>query len=250
MITVISPSKTQNFDSVDNIPFTFLRQQDKTLELVNLLKGYSVDELMSLMSLSSNLAKLNHDRFQSFSPDFNLENSKQAFFAFKGDVYSGIQAETLTQNDLEFAQSSIRMLSGLYGVIRPLDLIQPYRLEFGIRMPNSRGSNLYKFWGSDLSDIINSEESNVMVNLASNEYLKGIDKNTLDARILNIVFKELKNYTYKVIAIHAKRARGLMVNFIIKNRITDCNLLKSFTVSGYLFNEELSSPDNFTFTRD
>lgn len=250
MITVISPSKTQNFDSVDNIPFTFLRQQDKTLELVNLLKGYSVDELMSLMSLSSNLAKLNHDRFQSFSPDFNLENSKQAFFAFKGDVYSGIQAETLTQNDLEFAQSSIRMLSGLYGVIRPLDLIQPYRLEFGIRMPNSRGSNLYKFWGSDLSDIINSEESNVMVNLASNEYLKGIDKNTLDARILNIVFKELKNDTYKVIAIHAKRARGLMVNFIIKNRITDCNLLKSFTVSGYLFNEELSSPDNFTFTRD
>ena len=142
------------------------------------------------------------------------------------------------------------MLSGLYGVIRPLDLIQPYRLEFGIRMPNSGGSNLYKFWGSGLSDIINSEESDVMVNLASNEYLKGIDKNTLDARILNIVFKELKNDTYKVIAIHAKRARGLMVNFIIKNRITDCNLLKSFTVSGYLFNEELSSPDNFTFTRD
>jgi cytoplasmic iron level regulating protein YaaA (DUF328/UPF0246 family) len=202
------------------------------------------------MSLSNNLAKLNHDRFQSFSPEFNLENSKQAFFAFKGDVYSGIQAETLTQNDLEFAQSSIRMLSGLYGVIRPLDLIQPYRLEFGIRMPNSRGSNLYKFWGSDLSDIINSEESNVMVNLASNEYLKGIDKNILDARILNIVFKELKNDTYKVIAIHAKRARGLMVNFIIKNRITDCNLLKSFAVSGYLFNEELSSPVNFTFTRD
>jgi len=209
-----------------------------------------MDELMSLMSISSNLAKLNYDRFQSFSPDFNLGNSKQAFFAFKGDVYSGIQAETLSQNDLEFAQSSIRMLSGLYGVIRPLDLIQPYRLEFGIRMPNSRGSNLYKFWGSGLSDIINSEESDVMVNLASNEYLKGIDKNTLDARILNIVFKELKNDTYKVIAIHAKRARGLMVNFIIKNRITDCNLLKSFTVSGYLFNEELSSPDNFTFTRD
>jgi cytoplasmic iron level regulating protein YaaA (DUF328/UPF0246 family) len=209
-----------------------------------------VDELMSLMSLSSNLAKLNHDRFQSFSPDFNLENSKQAFFAFKGDVYSGIQAETLTQNDLEFAQSSIRMLSGLYGVIRPLDLIQPYRLEFGIRMPNSRGSNLYKFWGSGLSDIINSEESDVMVNLASNEYLKGIDKNTLDARILNIVFKELKNDTYKVIAIHAKRARGLMVNFIIKNRITDYNQLKSFAVSGYLFNDELSSHDNFTFTRD
>jgi cytoplasmic iron level regulating protein YaaA (DUF328/UPF0246 family) len=250
MITVISPSKTQNFDLVDNVPFTFLRQQDKTLELVNLLKGYSVDELMSLMSLSNNLAKLNHDRFQSFSPEFNLENSKQAFFAFKGDVYSGIQAETLTQNDLEFAQSSIRMLSGLYGVIRPLDLIQPYRLEFGIRMPNSRGSNLYKFWGSDLTDIINSEESSVMVNLASNEYLKGIDKNTLDARILNIVFKELKNDTYKVIAIHAKRARGLMVNFIIKNRITDYNQLKSFAVSGYLFNDELSSHDNFTFTRD
>ena len=193
------------------------------------------------MSLSEKLSKLNFDRFQAFKTPFSLDNAKQALLAFKGDVYNGINASSLSAKDLDFAQKNVRMLSGLYGVLRPLDLIQPYRLEMGTKLGNAQGKNLYDYWGSGISEVLNEDEEKLIVNLASNEYFKAIDKNILKAQILDIVFKEKKNDTYKVIGIYAKRARGLMINYIIRNRLTDAEVLKDLSDEGYLYNQDLSS---------
>ena len=170
--------------------------------------------------------------------------------AFKGDVYNGINASSLSIEDLDFAQNNVRMLSGLYGVLRPLDLIQPYRLEMGTKLGNVHGKNLYDYWGSDISEVLNEDEEKLIVNLASNEYFKAIDKKILKAQILDIVFMEKKNDTYKVIGIYAKRARGLMINYIIRNRLTDAELLKDFSDEGYLYNQELSSDSSWVYVRD
>jgi hypothetical protein len=201
------------------------------------------------MSISDKLSKLNFDRFQTFSTPFTLTNAKQALLAFKGDVYNGIDAPNLSSQDLDFAQSCVRMLSGLYGVIRPLDLIQPYRLEMGTRLENDKGKNLYEFWGDQISQILNEDESSVIINLASNEYFKGIDKKSLNAKIINIAFKEFKGDTYKIIGIYAKRARGLMVNYMIKNRITKSDDLKNFNVEDYKFRQNMSDELTWVFTR-
>jgi cytoplasmic iron level regulating protein YaaA (DUF328/UPF0246 family) len=201
------------------------------------------------MSLSEKLSELNFDRFQKFQLPFTLKNAKQAILAFKGDVYNGINAPELSHEDLEFAQGKVRMLSGLYGVIRPLDLIQPYRLEMGTKLSNGKGSDLYDYWGSDISNVLNEDESDLIVNLASNEYFKAIDKNTLNANILDIVFKEKKGDAYKVIGIYAKRARGLMVNYIIRNRLENPENLKEFSDEGYRFDQDLSSESSWVFLR-
>ncbi|SFV79050.1 UPF0246 protein YaaA [hydrothermal vent metagenome] len=250
MLAVISPSKTQDFAPTDISAYTQTRQINQSEELVNILKGKTQDEISNLMSISDKLSKLNFDRFQTFATPFTLRNAKQALLAFKGDVYNGIDAPSLSQEDLEFAQDSVRMLSGLYGVIRPLDLIAPYRLEMGTRLVNSKGKNLYEFWGDQISNVLNDDESEVVINLASNEYFKGIDKKALNAKIINIAFKELKNDKYKIIGIYAKRARGLMVNYIIKNRLIKPESLKAFDVEGYQFREELSDTLTWVFTRD
>jgi cytoplasmic iron level regulating protein YaaA (DUF328/UPF0246 family) len=250
MLAVISPSKTQDFAPTDISAYTQTRQINQSEELVNILKGKTQDEISNLMSISDKLSKLNFDRFQTFATPFTLRNAKQALLAFKGDVYNGIDAPSLSQEDLEFAQDSVRMLSGLYGVIRPLDLIAPYRLEMGTRLVNSKGKNLYEFWGDQISNVLNDDESEVIINLASNEYFKGIDKKALNAKIINIAFKELKNDKYKIIGIYAKRARGLMVNYIIKNRLIKPESLKAFDVEGYQFREELSDTLTWVFTRD
>jgi hypothetical protein len=202
------------------------------------------------MSLSEKLSKLNFDRFQAFKTPFSLDNAKQALLAFKGDVYNGINASSLSAKDLDFAQKNVRMLSGLYGVLRPLDLIQPYRLEMGTKLGNAQGKNLYDYWGSSISEVLNEDEEKLIVNLASNEYFKAIDKNILKAQILDIVFKEKKNDTYKVIGIYAKRARGLMINYIIRSRLTDAEELKDFSDEGYLYNQELSSDSTWVYVRD
>jgi hypothetical protein len=202
------------------------------------------------MFLSEKLSKLNFDRFQAFKTPFSLDNAKQALLAFKGDVYNGINASSLSIEDLDFAQNNVRMLSGLYGVLRPLDLIQPYRLEMGTKLGNVHGKNLYDYWGSDISEVLNEDEEKLIVNLASNEYFKAIDKKILKAQILDIVFKEKKNDTYKVIGIYAKRARGLMINYIIRNRLTDAEVLKDFSDEGYLYNQELSSDSSWVYVRD
>jgi len=249
MLAVISPSKTQDFSSSNVDVFTKTRQIEQSQILIDLLKTKTQGEIASLMSISDKLSKLNFDRFQTFSTPFTLTNAKQALLAFKGDVYNGIDAPNLSSQDLDFAQSCVRMLSGLYGVIRPLDLIQPYRLEMGTRLENDKGKNLYEFWGDQISQILNEDESSVIINLASNEYFKGIDKKSLNAKIINIAFKELKGDTYKIIGIYAKRARGLMVNYMIKNRITKSDDLKNFNVEDYKFRQDMSDELTWVFTR-
>mgnify|MGYP005622623125 FL=1 len=249
MLAVISPSKTQDFSSSNVDVFTKTRQIEQSQILIDLLKTKTQSEIASLMSISDKLSKLNFDRFQTFSTPFTLTNAKQALLAFKGDVYNGIDAPSLSSQDLDFAQSCVRMLSGLYGVIRPLDLIQPYRLEMGTRLENDKGKNLYEFWGDQISQILNEDESSVIINLASNEYFKGIDKKSLNAKIINIAFKELKGDTYKIIGIYAKRARGLMVNYMIKNRITKSDDLKNFNVEDYKFRQDMSDELTWVFTR-
>jgi len=249
MLAVISPSKTQDFSSSNVDVFTKMRQIEQSQILIDLLKTKTQGEIASLMSISDKLSKLNFDRFQTFSTPFTLTNAKQALLAFKGDVYNGIDAPSLSSQDLDFAQSCVRMLSGLYGVIRPLDLIQPYRLEMGTRLENDKGKNLYEFWRDKISQILNEDESSVIINLASNEYFKGIDKKSLNAKIINIAFKELKGDTYKIIGIYAKRARGLMVNYMIKNRITKSDDLKNFNVEDYKFRQDMSDELTWVFTR-
>ena len=249
MLAIISPSKTQDFSQCDIDIFSQTRQIESSNELIGILKNKSKSQIAKLMSISDKLSELNFDRFQNFQLPFTLKNAKQAILAFKGDVYNGINAPELSHEDLEFAQGKVRMLSGLYGVIRPLDLIQPYRLEMGTKLSNEKGSDLYDYWGSDISSILNEDEPDLIVNLASNEYSKAIDKKTLNANILDIVFKEKKGDNYKVIGIYAKRARGLMVNYIIRNRLDKPEELKDFTDEGYRFDKGLSNDSSWVFLR-
>ena len=249
MLAIISPSKTQDFSSCSVNTFSKARQLTQSQELIDVLKNKTQVQISKLMTLSDKLSKLNFDRFQAFKTPFSLDNAKQALLAFKGDVYNGIDAPSLSLEDLKFAQNNVRMISGLYGVLRPLDLIQPYRLEMGTKLSNKNGSNLYDYWGSKISKVLNGDEKDLIINLASNEYFKSIDKKVLKAQILDIVFKEKKNDTYKVIGIYAKRARGLMVNYIIRNRITDPKALKNFSDEGYHYDEALSSDYSWVYIR-
>ena len=249
MLAIISPSKTQDFSQCDIDIFSQTRQIESSNELIGILKNKSKSQIAKLMSISEKLSELNFDRFQNFHLPFTLKNANQAILAFKGDFYNCIIAPELSQEDLEFAQGKVRMLSGLYGVIRPLDLIQPYRLEMGTKLSNAKGGDLYDYWGSDISSVLNEDESDLIVNLASNEYSKAIDKKTLNANILDIVFKEKKGDTYKVIGIYAKRARGLMVNYIIRNRLDKPEELKDFTDEGYRFDKGLSNDSSWVFLR-
>jgi len=249
MLMVISPSKTQDFSAPDIQDFTSTRQLSESEVLVKILKKKTRNELSKLMSISDKLAELNYGRFQDFSTPFDFKNAKQALLAFKGDVYNGIDAPNLSKKDLAFAQDNLRILSGLYGVIRPLDLIVPYRLEMGTRLENSKGKNLYEFWGDKISKLLNEDEAEVIINLASNEYFKGIDKKALKSQVINIVFKELKGDAYKIIGIYAKRARGLMVQFMIKNRIKNPQDLKAFKAEDYCFRKEMSDSTTWVFTR-
>jgi len=249
MLAIISPSKTQDFSECNIDIFSQTRQLESSNELIGILKSKSKSQISKLMSLSEKLSELNFDRFQKFKLPFTLDNAKQAILAFKGDVYNGINAPDLSSEDLEFAQSKVRMLSGLYGVVRPLDLIQPYRLEMGTKLSNAKGLNLYDYWGSEISNVLNEDEPDLIINLASNEYFKAIDKNTLKANILDIVFKEKKGETYKVIGIYAKRARGLMINYIIRNRLENPEALKDFSDEGYRFDRDLSSDSSWVYLR-
>ncbi|NMM48850.1 peroxide stress protein YaaA [Marinigracilibium pacificum] len=255
MILIISPSKTQDFSDSDfkiksSIP-EFLSESKK---LVRELRKLSVTQLESLMAISTNLAELNAQRFEEFSVPFSEDNAKQALMAFKGDVYTGFDFGSYSESDFEFAQNHLRILSGLYGMLKPLDLIQPYRLEMKTKLENERGKDLYKFWGDRPTDKLNKEfkehKSKVLINLASNEYFKVIDKKKLDAEIITPVFKEIKGGKAKVIAIFAKKARGTMADYIIKNKIQNPEELKLFTGMGYTFDNELSSKNEFVFTRE
>lgn len=254
MITVISPAKKLDFDTptpkLDATKPDFLPQSRK---LNRILREYPELDLMELMHISKNIAALNVERNNSWKTPFTLNNAKPALLAFKGDVYQGLDAPTLKPADLKFSQKHLRILSGLYGILRPLDLMQAYRLEMGTKLPNEAGKNLYEFWGDQLTSKINEElashRTKTLVNLASNEYFKSIKPRLLEGEVITPAFKERKNGDYKMIGIYAKKARGLMSRFMIKNRIDHPEELKSFDLEGYGFNETLSTDSNWVFTR-
>ncbi len=254
MLMVISPAKTLDYSGADYPHFTTPAVLEHSEQLVEELRTYDPPKLSSLMKISDKLANLNYERYQDFQAPFTPENAKQALLVFKGDVYKGINVENYDDEDLAFAQAHLRILSGLYGVLRPLDLMQPYRLEMGTKLATEKGKNLYEFWGDRIAQLINTdladEDEPCLVNLASNEYFKSIDTKALQARILNIAFKENKNGVYKIIAIHAKRARGLMVDFVVRNRIQDVEDLKEFDSEGYAFSDALSKTNDWVFCRD
>lgn len=252
MITVLSPAKSLNFDKQDLIDkSTDINFPKKTNELVKVLKNFSAKEIGDLMSISANLSDLNFERYQEFSKKYTSENAKQAILAFTGDVYKGLEAEKFDKKDFDFAQDHVRILSGLYGVIKPLDLIQPYRLEMGTKLEVSEDAkNLYEFWSETNTKLLNKElNGEMLINLASNEYFKSVNVKDLKSDVLNVDFKENKNGKYKIIAFYAKVARGYMTNYIVKNKINKPEDLRGFDYDGYSFNESLSKENNFVFTR-
>ncbi|MFT6915888.1 MAG: cytoplasmic iron level regulating protein YaaA (DUF328/UPF0246 family) [Motiliproteus sp.] len=255
MLILISPAKTLDFET----PPTSARfSQPEFLHhselLIEQLRTMAPLEIGTLMKLSDKLASLNAVRYECWSRPFSPENAKQALLAFKGDVYTGLDAESLSPKDLTFAQQHLRMLSGLYGLLRPLDLMQPYRLEMGTRLNNVRGSNLYQFWGDIITDAVNqtlSEQGDeLLVNLASNEYYKSVQPKRLNAQVITPVFKDSKNGQYKVISFYAKKARGLMSRYIIQNRLNSVEGLKAFDAQGYAFCASESNTNELVFKRE
>jgi len=250
MLTVLlSPSKKLDESKSQISKSSQLVFKQEALELAKTMKGYSKQDIQDLMSLSDNLAETNYQRFQAFEQDFSLDKgSKQALYLFKGDVYDKMDVDNYSDSDLEFAQEHVRILSGLYGYVKPLDLIQPYRLEMGKKVANCKGKDLYAFWKEKTVHQINEENSNgTIVNLASNEYFKSVNTKELNANLINVNMKQNKNGQIKTIGLMAKRARGLMADYIIKNKIENVEDLKNFTSEGYKFREDLSNSKNLTF---
>lgn len=255
MLTVISPAKSLDFESQVKTELYSEASFTKDAEqLIKILRRLKVDEIGELMGISPKLAQLNFERFHQWNLPFTSENAKQALLAFKGDVYTGIDAESLTDKDFENAQSQLRILSGLYGVLKPMDLIQAYRLEMGKKLKNRRGKDLYEFWGDKITKSINKDIKEFghdhLINLASNEYYKSIQSKKIKAEIITPAFKDLKNGEYKMISFFAKKARGLMTRFIIQNEITNPEDLKAFDLDGYIYNPNLSKENSPVFTRD
>ena len=255
MLMVISPAKTLDYETPPTTPlFTQPQHLEHAQELIAQLREMSPQQIGELMHLSDKLAALNVARYGSWERPFNPSNAKQALLAFKGDVYTGLAAEDFSEADFDFAQRHLRMLSGLYGVLRPLDLMQPYRLEMGTKLANARGKNLYEFWGDDISGWLNQalaeQGDEVLLNLASNEYFGAVKRKALNARVIDTEFKDLKNGQYKIISFYAKKARGLMARYVIKERLRDPAGLKDFSYQGYRYSAEQSKPDSLVFLRD
>lgn len=252
MLILLSPAKSLDYDSIPHQKnFTIPYFSKETEKLAAYLKEFSISDLEKLMGISTKLAELNFQRFQRFSSKFNFENSKQALLVFNGDVYGPIEKDKFSQEDFDFSQKSLRILSGFYGILKPLDLMQPYRLEMGTNFKKTDLDikDLYQFWGNKISQYLNESGEEYIINLASGEYFSAINPKEVSAKIINIIFKEKKGDMYKIIGIHAKKARGLMTNFIIKNKMSDPEKLKRFNVGGYGFSEEFSNESNFVFVR-
>ncbi len=255
MIAVISPAKS--LDLSEESRYTSTHTQPRHIEdskiLVKDLAKMKVGQLESLMDISENLAELNYTRYQNFNFPFNIGNAKQALLTFDGDVYKSFELDTYSEEEFAFAQDHLRILSGLYGLLRPLDLIQPYRLEMGTSMKNPRGKNLYNFWGDKIAHALNEDLKAIgtkhLINLASQEYFKSVNEESLDATILTPNFKEKRDGEYQTIAIYAKQARGSMCDFIIKEKIDKPEGLKDFQGMGYAYNPEISSEKEWVFTR-
>lgn len=255
MLILVSPAKTLDYESP--LPTQKHTQPDfidHSAELIEVCRLLTPTDVASLMKVSDKIAGLNVARFAQWSPEFNFDNARQALFAFKGDVYTGLEANSLSEDDIEYAQSHLRMLSGLYGLLKPLDLMQPYRLEMGTRLANPRGSNLYQFWGDIITDKVNdalqAQGDDWLINLASNEYFKAVKTKNVKGKIITPVFKDCKNGTYKVISFYAKKARGMMARYIIENKVNDLDALKAFDTAGYYFVAAESTATELVFKRE
>ncbi|BFM18659.1 peroxide stress protein YaaA [Maricurvus nonylphenolicus] len=254
MLLVISPAKNLDYETPAKTKQKsepdFL---DDAQELIDELRELAPQDISTLMGISDKLGVLNYDRYQQWSTPFTEDNAKQAVLAFNGDVYTGLDANNFKADEFKFAQKHLRILSGLYGLLKPLDLMQPYRLEMGTKFTNQRGKDLYQFWGEAITDALNKQlksvKSDVLVNLASNEYFKSVKPKLLNAEVVTPVFKDWKGDKYKIISFYAKKARGLMAAYIIKNKLTDVEDIKGFDYEGYRFNEGMSSAKEWVFTR-
>lgn len=254
MLIVVSPAKTLDYESpVNTKDFTQPDFLKDSRNLVKELRELDPEDIAKLMKVSPKIAEENFYRYLGFKTPFTEKNARQALFAFKGDVYTGIEVESYKAADLKFAQKHLRILSGLYGILRPLDLMQPYRLEMGTKFENARGKNLYEFWGDKVTEGLNQamgeQQGKQLINLASNEYFKAVKPRLLDGEIWTPVFKDYKNGSYKVISFFAKKARGRMASYILKNRLKKVEDLESFDVDGYSFNEAMSQGNELVFTR-
>ena len=254
MLFLLSPAKSLDFDPpAGDVPHTQPLFVKQAAELIAILKQKSPQEIASLMSLSDALSGLNVARYQAWSPKFSAKNAKQAVLAFNGDVYDGLDAKTLSADELTWAQDHVCILSGLYGVLRPLDYMQPYRLEMGTRLANPGGKDLYQFWGTQISDYLNTrlqrDTTPVLVNLASQEYFKAVDKKALKARVVDCVFEDFKDGQYKIISFYAKRARGLMARYAAMQRVNLPEQLKAFDLDGYAFDSGASEAERLVFRR-
>ncbi|WP_312971706.1 peroxide stress protein YaaA [Atlantibacter sp.] len=254
MLLLISPAKTLDYQSpLATKRYTQPELLEYSQQLIGEARNLSEAQIKTLMGVSDKIASLNATRFHDWHPDFTPDNARQAILAFKGDVYTGLQAETFSEADFDFAQRHLRMLSGLYGVLRPLDLMQPYRLEMGIKLENAKGSDLYTFWGDiithTLNDALAAQGDNVLINLASDEYFKAVRPAKLNAKIVKPVFLDEKNGKFKVISFYAKKARGLMSRYVIENRLTLPQQLTQFDLDGYGWDRDLSSETELVFKR-
>lgn len=255
MLMVISPAKTLDYQSPPvTARHTLPQYLDHAAELMALLRELPPQAIAELMSLSDKLAGLNAARYAEWTPDFTPANAKQALLAFKGDVYTGLNAEDFDEADFDFAQAHLRMLSGLYGVLRPLDLMRPYRLEMGTRLANARGKDLYAFWGERISlwlnEALDEQGDDLLLNLASNEYFSAVRRPLLRGRVIDTEFRDLKNGQYKIVSFYAKQARGRMARYVIRERLRDPEGLKDFDDRGYRFSVSHSTPERLVFLRD
>jgi uncharacterized protein len=254
MLFLLSPAKSLDYDTpVADVPHTQPLFVPQSTQLIEVLRRQSPTQIASLMALSDKLSALNVARYQAWSPKFTARNSRQAVLAFDGDVYDGLQARTLSADDLGWAQSHVCILSGLYGVLRPLDRMQPYRLEMGTRLESGSAKNLYQFWGAQIANYLNArlvaDKTPVVVNLASQEYFRAVDLKTLKARVIECVFEEWKGDRYKVISFNAKRARGQMARYAITQRIETPRKLQNFDLDGYAYDAQASEPQRMVFRR-
>jgi len=253
MLVIISPAKTLKTDlqAIENSTTPVLINKSK--KLAGILKGYNPTQFTELMGISTKLAWLNFERYQQWKAPYIYKEALNAIYAFRGEVYNGLDIDSFSEEDVAYTQDHLRILSGLYGVLKPMDAILPYRLEMGTKLGVGKYKNLYQFWGDLITNTLNNDlksfGENTLINLASEEYFKSINTKLLKANIITPVFKENKDGNYKVISIYAKKARGMMTRFIIKNRITQVNDIKHFEHNGYYFNENLSNKSSFVFTR-
>lgn len=254
MIALLSPAKTLDESPVQGLSTTQTRMQDKSMLLIKKLRPMSVGAVQELMSISEKLAVLNVNRFKAYSDTFSDENAKAAVLMFKGDVYTGLEASDFSEKEMAFAQGHVRILSGLYGLLRPLDLMQAYRLEMGSKLKIGSYKNLYNFWGDTITKLINDDlnntEGNTVVNLASKEYFKAVNEDKLDGKLINIHFKEDRKGQLKVISFNAKKARGKMTQLIVKERVTNAQELKSLVANDYIFNTSLSTDKDWLFVKE